>query len=186
VYVGLIFFWCEPVYQRYKSFLEYLQVVKQFFIITRTFVHGIRGQSWNPNMSMLRKPRKHDSTIARKQDSTTERNGRNKNEFGIKSMFLFSKTNYVFNCQHFKKRCEICFNIMNFINFMNFLNWTQEHISVLITMYTNPDQWKLWKSLYISYQSCYLAISQSCVFLVCMQWKRLFGGDQIFTIRQVN
>jgi len=45
---------------------------------------------------------------------------------------------------------------------------------VLITMYKNPDHWQLWKSLYISYHR---AISQSCVFLVCMQWKRLFGGD---------
>ena len=28
-------------------------------------------------------------------------------EPGIKSMFYFSKTSYVFNYQHFKKRCEI-------------------------------------------------------------------------------
>jgi hypothetical protein len=35
-------------------------------------------------------------------------------ESGIKSMFYFSKTSYVFNYQHFKECCEICFNFMNF------------------------------------------------------------------------
>jgi len=28
-------------------------------------------------------------------------------ESGIKSMFYFTKTSYVVNCQNFKKRCEI-------------------------------------------------------------------------------
>jgi hypothetical protein len=32
-------------------------------------------------------------------------------------MFYFSKTSYVFNCQHFKKRYEIYFNFTNFMNF---------------------------------------------------------------------
>jgi len=28
-------------------------------------------------------------------------------------MFYFSKTSYVFNYQHFKKHCEICFNFIH-------------------------------------------------------------------------
>jgi hypothetical protein len=41
-------------------------------------------------------------------------------ESGIKSMFYFTKTSYVDNCQHFKKRYGICFIFINFMNFMNF------------------------------------------------------------------